>query len=402
MPELIQTAKARRWDRRILMNTDNVGGVWTYSLCLIEALAAHDTHVILAINGSPLKPAQRQALQRLSNCTAYIGGFPLEWMDNPWRRVKACGSWLQQLAERYHPDLVHLNDYSHAIRDYDAPVLVVAHSDVYSWFHAVLLKAPDHADAEPYHQHIRAGLRAADLVTAPTETVLNSLERHYGSFSRAEAIANAIPDHVGLPEPPAREPNRTEILAAARLWDQAKNMALLDQAAEGTDLEIFAAGDTGTARGEPSPFPNLHLLGHLSSRELRERRAHTAIHVAPSLYEPFGLSSLEAARFGCALVLGDLPSQREIWGSDATLLDPRDPIAWRKLLVYLASDPEACLAMGRRAWERSRRFTPQLQARQYLKLYDDLCSPTRKRRNSTGRRVTLSRSQSSPETRLVS
>ena len=48
-----------------------------------------------------------------------------------------------------------------------------------------------------------------------------------------------------------------------------------------------------------------------------------AIYALPARYEPFGLSILEAALSGCALVIGDIPSLREIW-ADAALFVPSD------------------------------------------------------------------------------
>jgi glycogen(starch) synthase len=44
----------------------------------------------------------------------------------------------------------------------------------------------------------------------------------------------------------------------------------------------------------------------------------------PARYEPFGLSVLEAALSGCALVLGDIASLREVWGGAACYVRPGD------------------------------------------------------------------------------
>ena len=57
--------------------------------------------------------------------------------------------------------------------------------------------------------------------------------------------------------------------------------------------------------------------------------ARAAIYALPAHYEPFGLSILEAAMSGCALVLGDIPSLREIWGDAAVFVHPdnRDAVA---------------------------------------------------------------------------
>ena len=64
------------------------------------------------------------------------------------------------------------------------------------------------------------------------------------------------------------------------------------------------------------------MLGRLSAGELADWYARAAIYALPARYEPFGLSALEAALSGCALVLGDIPSLREIWGDAALFVPP--------------------------------------------------------------------------------
>jgi hypothetical protein len=56
-------------------------------------------------------------------------------------------------------------------------------------------------------------------------------------------------------------------------------------------------------------------LGPLEASELAGWMHRAAIYALPARYEPFGLSALEAAQAGCALVLGDLSSLREVWGT---------------------------------------------------------------------------------------
>jgi glycosyltransferase involved in cell wall biosynthesis len=65
-----------------------------------------------------------------------------------------------------------------------------------------------------------------------------------------------------------------------------------------------------------------------------------AIYVLPARYEPFGLSALEAALSGCALVLGDLPSLREIWGETAVFIPPDDSEALHSAVSALIGSPE--------------------------------------------------------------
>jgi glycosyltransferase involved in cell wall biosynthesis len=119
------------------MTVDPIGGVWTYAIELARALEAHGIEIALASMGAHLTPEQYQQVLARKNLRLFESGYRLEWMVDPWDDVDRAGDWLLKIAERFRPDLVHLNGYSHATLSWDAPVLVVAHSCVLSWWHAV-------------------------------------------------------------------------------------------------------------------------------------------------------------------------------------------------------------------------------------------------------------------------
>ncbi len=66
-------------------------------------------------------------------------------------------------------------------------------------------------------------------------------------------------------------------------------------------------------------------VGRLGPEEMREQYARAAIFAHPARYEPFGLSVLEAALSGCALVLGDISSLRELWREPLSSSGPTTP-----------------------------------------------------------------------------
>src|SRR5829696_7836189 len=98
---------------KVLMTADTVGGVWTYALELIRGFAPHGVCVALATMGAPLSRDQWSEINELSNVRVFESGFRLEWMDDPWRDVAAAGKWLLNIAERFNPDVIHLNSYAH-------------------------------------------------------------------------------------------------------------------------------------------------------------------------------------------------------------------------------------------------------------------------------------------------
>jgi glycosyltransferase involved in cell wall biosynthesis len=344
---------------KILMTADAVGGVWTYALELARGLAPHGVEFTIATMGPrPTAAQQRQAAQ-LPNVSLRESDYRLEWMDAPWREVDAAGEWLRALAAELAPDLIHLNGYSHAALRWPAPVLVVAHSCVLSWWRAVK-NEPAPNDWNEYRERVAVGLRAADFVVAPSGSMLATLAQNYGSFPRRGVIPNGRDERhfwIGKKEP--------LIFAAGRFWDEAKNLAALQEAAAVVDWPLRIAGSEGAAG-------DLVRLGFLSAEEVAGWLARASIFCLPARYEPFGLSALEAAFSGCALVLGDIASLREIWQDAALFVDPNDPAAIAATLQSLIRDRAQRAELALRARERARQFRLKKMADRYLSLYSGI------------------------------
>jgi glycosyltransferase involved in cell wall biosynthesis len=287
-------------------------------------------------------------------------------MEDPWEDVKAAGDWLLALAARTRPDLVHLNGYVHGALPWQAPTLMVGHSCVASWFTAVKGTAPPVA-WERYCREVRRGLQAASLVTAPTEAMLAALKRHYGSFAMAPAVYNGRR---------ARDfPPKTKvpcIVAVGRVWDDAKNIAALEQIAAGLAWPVFVAGEAQHPAGGTAHTQAVQRLGGLVPAELAAWLGCAAIFALPAYYEPFGLAALEAGLAGCALVLGDIPSLREVWGEAALFVPPDQPTALAAVLQTLSRDIRRCELLAQRARTRALQFTPERMAQGYLTLYTQL------------------------------
>jgi len=175
--------------RRVLMAADTIGGVWQYALELGATLCARGCEVALATMGRQPDRAQRREAAAIAGLDLYPSAYKLCWMDDPWHDVSEAGDWLLDIAARVRPDIVHLNDFGHGHLPWPAPVLLVGHSCVTSWWRAVHA-APLPPDWLRYRRRVGESLRAADLVVAPSHAMLRALRRHYGSLPAARVIAN--------------------------------------------------------------------------------------------------------------------------------------------------------------------------------------------------------------------
>lgn len=352
----------------VLMTADAVGGVWTYAVTLSKTLAARGVNITLAVMGPPPTADQREAVLGVPGIALEERPYRLEWMDTPWSDVERAGEWLLSLANRFAPDVVHLNGYAHGALPWPAPVLITGHSCVLSWWQAVK-RTPTPDSLETYRARVRNGLRATDHVVAPSRFMLDELERLYGPLPPSRVVPNG---HLGglTDRPRGKEPC---ILAAGRLWDEAKNLAALDRAAGlGVPWPVFVAGDTHDPDGRAFEARHARLLGRLPQDELARRMGNASIYALPARYEPFGLSVLEAAAAGCALVLGDIPSLRENWSDAALFVDPDDTAGLAKAMKTLAADPGLRAVLALQARRRAALFTAERQAKAYLGVYRDL------------------------------
>jgi glycosyltransferase involved in cell wall biosynthesis len=100
--------------------------------------------------------------------------------------------------------------------------------------------------------------------------------------------------------------------------------------------------------------------------------ARAAIYALPARYEPFGLSIVEAALAGCALVIGDLDTLREIWGDAAAYVPPGDPDVLAATLKALIADPVRRRGLAAASRTRALALTPARMAQAYRTLYDEL------------------------------
>lgn len=350
--------------QHVLMTTDAVGGVWNYSLELAGRLSRHGIRTTLAGFGPSPKADQLAAAAAVPGLDYRHGVFGLEWMPSAWEELDRAGRWLEAIADEVKPDLLHHNGYALAARAWSVPVVVVAHSCVLSWWQAVRGEpAPD--SWGNYRDRVREGVHAADVVIAPTRAMLSEVTRHYGHFVQGRVIPN------GRTVATRRMSKQPFILGAGRLWDEAKNVAMLDAVAPSLPWPIAVAGP---ADGVASELANVRLLGSLGSSAMLAWMSMAGIFAAPARYEPFGLAVLEAAQAGCALVLSDIPTFRELWGRVAAFVPPGDAEGWISALTTLAEDDVRRERMGRAAAERAAMFGADKMAEAYLDLYEELAA----------------------------
>ena len=352
--------------RRVLITTDAVGGVWTYSVELARSLRTLGIEPVLAAMGpSP-------SLEHLATAgpTPVIDtGLPLDWLAESAHEVCQAGVALAQLAEDVGADVVQLHSAALASdAGYKQPVVAVQHSCVATWWDAVR-DEPLPQEFNWRRELVECGLRRADAAIAPTEAFAAQTARTYHLGRKVQTVHNGR-----TPLPLTEHRHADSVLTLGRLWDAGKNVQTLDAAARLIRTPIEAIGPLSGPDGSAVEFNHLVTSGALDQCAIAERLAPRPVFVSSALYEPFGLSVLEAAQAGCALVLSDIPTFRELWSDAAMFVPAKDAQRFADAIASLLNNPELRDAYGRAAKQRAAQYTPEATARRMLEIYENVAA----------------------------
>lgn len=129
-----------------------------------------------------------------------------------------------------------------------------------------------------------------------------------------------------------------------------KNLKWIASHAQKFPNELFAIS------GKPIPsvvsseleilnhLPNVVMTGYLSDGEVKALMSKCKAFVLPSYFEGFGLPPLEALSCGSKIIVSNVTSLPEIYGSTAYYIDPDDPnVDFDDLLSKTVTPPDALL-----------------------------------------------------------
>lgn len=358
---------------RLLMTADAVGGVWQYALDLARGLAAWQVETVLAMIGPALTAGQRELAGSVPNLQLIETGLELDWLAADANRVARAGARIARLAKVCDANIVQLNAPALAAETrFPVPVVAVSHSCIATWWRAMGRGALP-PDFEWRVALTRAGLQAADRVVTPSAAFADATMQAH-RLRRPPAVV-----HNGrYPLALTPRPQRDFAFTAGRLWDQSKNLRLLDRVAARLPVPLSAAGPTRGPNGETVFLNRIDQLGTLDEAGIARCLAEQPIFVSAARYEPFGLAVLEAAAAECALILSDIPTFRELWDGCAIFVDPDDEEGLAKTITTIAGDKQKRAALGHAARGRAALYTPARMAAGMAAIYRDLLAAGRR------------------------
>jgi glycosyltransferase involved in cell wall biosynthesis len=363
----------------VLVTADTIGGVWIYARELVTGLSRRGVRVTLVSFGDIPTPQQTEWLEGLRGVDYHPTAFRLEWMQEAEQDVGSSSEFLMSVIEEARPDLLHLNQFCYGALPVRLPKLVVAHSDVMSWWESVNGSAPpEHDWVRWYRATVAGGLHGATAVVAPTRWMLQCVERLYGAPANRSVVYNGRNPALFNPHCAKQD----VVLSVGRVWDAGKQVSLLTECKP--EVPVCIVGQEQHADEKLRPHndnaartndPGIEFRGPQSEGQLRYLYSQAGIYAATSRYEPFGLAPLEAAFSRCAVIANDIPSFRELWGHTAYYFQQNDAASLAQAISCLHADRNLRLTYANLAYNRARqRFTADRMVDEYLALYKSMIS----------------------------
>lgn len=355
---------------RILLTTDTIGGVWTFTKELTAELLQRGHAVALVSFGR--QPSHEQqawcAGLNLTHGDSFqytASNAPLEWMENNEFVFTQGAGVLSHVIRQFRPDLLHSNQFCFGAMQLDVPKLITAHSDVLSWAEACRPHGlEDSRWLRQYRSLVTHGLHGSDAVVSPTRWMATTLARHYKNLPDSYVILNGR----SLAAPPSHL-RSLQAVTVGRLWDEAKNVGMLRNV--NSPLPVYVAGERQNGSSvAPKQLGHSILLGTLPESSLMSLFARSSIYIATSIYEPFGLAPLEAALCGCAVLANDIPSLREVWGDSAFYFNGARSLS--TLLHQLNRNPGELSMLRQQSQIRATELSAERMANGYEEMYRSL------------------------------
>ena len=367
----------------VLVTTDTLGGVWTYTRELVTGLVTRGTRVTLVSFGDIPLPEQTSWMENLYGLEYRPTAFRLDWMQDGEQDFKDSSAYLTALVKELRPDLLHLNQLCYGNLPVATPRVVVAHGDLISWWKAVHGHEPkDSGWVRWYRGAVREGVSKATTVVAPSVWMLDTVRSCYARPQRDAVIYNGR--NPIFFNPYVNKEN--SVLAVGRLVDAGKQVNLLTQHHHAVPVCIVGADVPVSVPKVPIRADvklavegnSVALRGPQTEAQLRMLYSRASVFAATSRYEPFGMDALEAAFSRCAIIANDIPTYREIWGDAAVYFHPNDAASLASVIRRLGEQRDLCRGYANRAFQRAREcLTAKRMVDEYLQLYSGLMDARR-------------------------
>jgi len=329
----------------------------------VRAIAAQGIAVTLAYVPAGADPFDAYAVPRPDNVELAAVSYRLPW---PLQRVHSNSIFGARLARR--------------LRAAGAAAFLARHLKIARLLDERFARTPlvyeaHEVFADTVAPARRAGMLAleARVVERASALVANSAAtaRRLRELYRIAAPLEVIPNGVDYPEvAPAKDWSRAQdgVIYAGSFfgWKGVEDLVAAAARLPGFRVRILGGDDAGIARLRARVAERgarVDFAGRVPHAQVMAELARACIAVLPNRADPDSaftspIKLFEYMAAGCALVVSDLPSLREVLDPDeAAWVAPGDATALAAAIRALADDPARASRMGERVREKARRYT---------------------------------------------
>lgn len=293
---------------KILMTTDISNNKWDYTNALCQSiLSLQKAEILLVSTGRNYEPK----VVNYAECVD--SGISVKWENNFYKfksNNERFGSFINELAADFQPNIMHLNHYCNNIETTATKVLTV-HGDALNNIKWTSFNMHYH----PYKQYIQSCLDSSDRIVATTKVLAKNLLSSYELNKQINLIYNGINC-----EPYDGEKSGMVLLTSSKSLLKKHNLdmvlRILQRLPE--DMKIYVIGSKPAWLRLPE---KLEFLGNLSNDDIKKYYEQASIYLALSSWDIFNMNTFYAACAGCAILACDSPIFREIWGDSAHFFD---------------------------------------------------------------------------------
>lgn len=208
------------------------------------------------------------------------------------------------------------------------------------------------------------------LIITISQFSRQQLNRHFGIPLDKIHVVALSGEHM-LTVPPddtivdAMELKELRYLLAVNAMNTRKNLRAVVDAVKlmrPVDFKVVVTGSNNDRvfRKEKLDLTEEFLpVGHVSDSQLRSLYSHASALIYPSLYEGFGLPTLEAMTCGCPALVSDIPAHRETCGDAAYYCDPNDASDIAEKIKNIMADDSLRSELISKGKARAAQFTWQ-------------------------------------------
>ncbi|MEI8390314.1 MAG: glycosyltransferase [bacterium] len=356
---------------RLLMTTDVKSEIWDYSLTLSRAILKYINADILMVSMGG-KPTERQVEQSkdLNIKFQFTDFSPDFFIDNKSDDdISEIKTVFNSSIKEFDPHIVHLN-HGYPNFDFNKPCVFACHENLLNkkiWNSNINRYSPLHENLFNYKQIINESFKKSDIITISSRFFAESIIKTYNFTKGIRIIYNGIDykPYSGMPEIPT-------LLAFANLSDRNKNMNLILNIAYKLpdNIKIKVIGDAQPDRKLPK---NIEFINNLSNFELQEVYKNSSIYLALSSDELNGLSSIQAAYSGCAILANNIPACKELWGDSAQIFEKDNINSLIRCINNLVENPNVLEVTSKNCQAKALSvFNSKRMAYEYINLYKNV------------------------------